>query len=147
MTTPTVSTFTVVQTVEQVEAGDPPTLTPIADTVTFTPSLSEIVAPALGATIVLSPIHGEFGADDGILHPITDPSTVGVELVDSTNLGLDPGELTYRVDYSVNPHPISSFRFTPPGDGSTVDLDLVDLSALPDPTSDEIAHYLAGGDQ
>jgi hypothetical protein len=55
----------------------------------------------------------------------------GVSLVDNQDLGLQNGQLTYRVDYSnlvwdqQSDQHLNSFRIAAPGDGSAVDLSTV----------------------
>jgi hypothetical protein len=145
---PTLQTFLVTNTLYEVvetdqvdTTGSQPTIMPISGTATFTPCdangnvITEIDSMVLDTTIMLDPIQGRFnvdytsGAPDGALRTLN--GSYGVSLIDNVNLGLDPGGLTYRVDYSNvvfdgmgNRH-INSLRFTAPGNGATIDLNTV----------------------
>lgn len=127
--------FTVVQLSEDVETnqsttgGNLPTIVRFSGTLTFTPSHPEIESAPLDTTVIINPIVGRWDGSDGVLKSIN--GTPGVGLIDNQYLGLAPGELTYRVDYSnlvwddESGRAMRSFRFAAPGDGSTVDLTTV----------------------
>ena len=121
--------FTTIQTNQTPGTLTTPVVEPSSGTAIFTCSHPEIESAPLDRTVSIDPIMGRWSSVDGVLSELD--GVPGVGLTDNQFLGLDPGVLTYRVDYSNlvwdnnSDQNLDSFRFAAPGDGSTVDLTTV----------------------
>jgi hypothetical protein len=115
-------------TTDGIDPGNYPDMQGVSALVTFTPNVSEVSTASPAGRLVLAPIVGRL-EETGELHSLD--RSPGVSLVANAGIGLQPGQLTYRVEFSRvvydgGDRTLEPFRFVAPATSTTINLATVE---------------------
>jgi hypothetical protein len=122
----TVTADYVAATTDGADPNNYPDMQGVSALVTFTANHREVSTPDI--RLILPPIVGRL-EEDGTLHTLD--GEAGVALVANSGIGLQPGQLTYRVEFSRvvydgGERTLEPFSFVAPATATTVRLENVE---------------------